>query len=135
MRPHGRFKLARQMDIVQVDFFNSWNEEAAMEYAQVIRGYGEEISAQPWAVLGDLRQWDLGTPESLEVIGQLAIELDSMNRCHTALVVADNNLKKLVLAEALGQDAQRSIAFFDNKRAASAWLSELGYGQVEKCHE
>jgi hypothetical protein len=132
MRSHGRFKVARQINIVQVDFFNSWNEEAAMEYAEAIRMYGQEISPQPWAVLGDLRFWELGTPESLAVISSLAAELDNMNRRHTALVVADNDLKRAVLDEALGQDAKRQIAFFDGKQAARHWLCEQGYGAVDQ---
>lgn len=131
MRPHGRFKLARQKDIVHVEFFSSWNEEAAIEYAADILEFGKEISPQPWSVLGDLREWEMGTPESLKVIGRLAIELDAMNRRHTALVVADNHFKKLVLDEALGQDAHRNVAFFDNKREANAWLLEAGYGTAD----
>jgi hypothetical protein len=131
MRPHGRFKLVRQQDIMHVDFFSSWNEEAAVEYAQGIRKYANEICLHPWAVLGDLRKWEMGTPESLKVIGLLAIELDALNSRHTALVVADNHFKKLVLDEALGQDAHRNVAFFDNKREANAWLAEEGYGKAD----
>lgn len=71
MKRHGTYTLKRSNDTLLVQCLGSWNLETTRLYALEYKAVVAPIIHQDWAVVCDLRQWELATPESMPVFQDL----------------------------------------------------------------
>ena len=83
MLEHGTYKMKQHGQLIVITAFNAFNREGILKWAKEYKSIAKTIKDEPWACLCDISQWELFTPDTLEVV-------DEVNDwCN------DNNLKYL----------------------------------------
>jgi hypothetical protein len=64
-KPHGWWEYEINQRVLIQRFYDSWNEEGIIDYAQKFQQVVAPLvaSKQPWAILSLFDRWELGTPE------------------------------------------------------------------------
>jgi len=132
MREHGKFEIRIHGRVVFARLAEAWNLETCRHYAAEILAVGERLNPEPWAVLTNVRDWQLGPPEIRRLTHELTGKLDQLGRTHAALVFSDNKIVQDIVREArTSGPSVADAAFFDTESAARAWLVECGFGDAE----
>jgi hypothetical protein len=71
MKRHGSYTLQRSNDTLLVQCLGSWNLETARFYSLEYKAVVAPIIHQDWAMVCDLRQWELATPECMPIFHSL----------------------------------------------------------------
>ena len=124
---HGEFKLKLHGNILVSKFLGSWNKETAVAFVLEARRLVKPLNGKPWAVLTDLDEWELGTPECEEI--QRASVIKSINKglkCE-ALINRQGHLKVEWFLKTAPQDSNFERRVFAEKQEGLDWLAVNGF--------
>ena len=128
MEGHGSYSICRQQSILLLRIYGSWNIEASRELLQRISDVAVEFQGNPWAVLCDVREWGLSTPDSVAFGAEAATHMDGLGRSHTAMVIGEKWLAQMTLEDAYLAGAREvPLRFFEQELEAREWLGECGF--------
>ncbi len=128
MKEHGSHSIERQDGILVIRAYDGWNVEASEALVQEILVFAKKFQGKPWAILVDLREWGLSTPESVAMGPEVIASLDRAGRTHTAMIVDEKTLARLIAESAFASQPRKSaIKFFERESAAREWFAECGF--------
>ena len=128
MFEHGSYTIEVRQRIVIVHILDAWNLKTALHFCKEMEKVAETMSGSPWAILSDLTQWQLSTPEVGAEIARQAVKLDALGRTHNAMVANDHGIRQVVVSEAIMTGTRKPVVeFFNDKTAALEWLAICGF--------
>ncbi|MDM7861630.1 hypothetical protein QTP81_13600 [Alteromonas sp. ASW11-36] len=124
---HGEYDIKRSGNVLYVNLRGGWNEEAAIAYAKDIEQSIKPLINRPWAIISNLSDWELFTPECFPIISQLVIQAIQSGLCKEAIVSQPNSVKLQPFK--LPKDAFPTFQrrFFPGLLEAKSWLMEEGF--------
>ena len=124
---HGRFDLARLGSVICIRAWDQWNEETAVHFARELRNAAEPLRGSRWAVLTDLRQWELGVPEMEPHMNELDLWCLRAGQKLEATVLPVEPVVRWQV-EQMFADTQKLITreYFSDPAPACEWLATGG---------
>ena len=106
----------------------TWSERATLAFVRAFRELVQPLGDEPWAVLTDLRRWELGVPEMEPPMDELDQWCVANGQTTEATVLPENPLIRSQL-EHMFSHTQSSInrAYFSTPESAASWLEEQGF--------
>lgn len=125
---HGDWGLVVIGRVLVYRVAGAWNEEGTRAFFRASSRAAEPLAGQRWAILGDLTEWQLATPESVEVVHSLALRAIEAGCVAQCLMPGDglllrDCLRKMV-PERMGQFERCYAVDFDQ---ALGVLVDLGF--------
>ncbi|MDX1569011.1 MAG: hypothetical protein R3200_00905 [Xanthomonadales bacterium] len=117
IRVHGQLLLYR----VQ----GAWNAEGAKAYCSAASSAAEPLVHSPWAILGDLTEWQLATLDCQPYIRQISERARDFNCKLQCLIIGDNPLKGDLMRQTVPEDCQLHLP--PDLDTALATLAEAGF--------
>ena len=124
--PHGEFSMrltGRTLVIDHIGAFNKEGTQAMVAHARLLAGKAFD-DGLPWAILSDMSHLELTTPDTLEIIEDLAPWFIEHGLAYEAIVapghIQRDNIKKLHAPIETLYD----IAYFDTLAQANCWLRD-----------
>lgn len=128
MFEHGSYTIEVRQRIVIVQILDAWNLKTALHFCKEMGKVAKTMSGSPWAILSDLTQWQLSTPEVGAEIARQAVKLDALGRTHNAMVANDHGIRQMVVSEAIMKGTSKPVVeFFNERTAALEWLASCGF--------
>lgn len=124
---HGEYDIKCSSNVLYVNLRGGWNEEAALAYSKKIKQCIEYFNNQPWAIISDLNDWELYTPECFPIISKLVLYAIQSGMRKEAIVSQTNSIKLQPFA--LDKDVFLTFErrFFTELDEAHIWLKDEGY--------
>lgn len=102
MKQHGSYTLTCSKDTFLVKCFGSWNIETTRLYSLEYKATVAPLLEKNWAVVCDLRNWELATPESMSVFQELMTwcfenGLDTCVYVYEQSFIKKHNLEQMAL--------------------------------------
>jgi hypothetical protein len=131
---HGDFTVTRQGNILLVHVIGAWNAETAKAYTETIKKTIEPFNGKSWALITNVEQWELCTPDCELLMVKLVAECKDKNLKREAIV--NSNVKSIKMElfhkhsknnspQTSPEVFQRS--FFETDTAAKEWLKIQRY--------
>lgn len=127
MEVHGDFKIIKYKHSLDVKIIGQWNYEGAIGYIDKFKKAASSISQNDWGVIVDLREWELGTPETERPIAELQFWCKDNNQRYEATVIGDKDIRRFQMDKYLETLDRNSIEqkYFKNYDDAIKWFQEL----------
>ncbi|MGF1742295.1 hypothetical protein L4C34_14650 [Vibrio profundum] len=127
--PHGEYEIDTSLlssQILIIRAKGSWNTQTAQECVDKVLHYADVLKPHPWAFVEDIREWDLCTPEVMEVF-TLAIKVMLKKNFRVRAVLPRINLHKDVIKLTMEKKQPVATEFFIQPEEAIVWCrSQLG---------
>lgn len=132
---HGGFELKLDGDILLAVVNGAWNVETAKAYGQAILKLIEPCKHKTWALISDVKEWELCTPDCELLMRQLWAECWGKGMKREAVI--NNNIQSVKLDLFHKHTKQGSLkvspdvfqrCFFETEKEAREWLNNQGYG-------
>ncbi len=122
------YTIKPRNNLLYIESFYSWDEEIAMDFAGDVRQVIlDNYLGTTWAVLHDVSQWELGTPQINEIISRfLSTPLTGLLDRH-AIVTGTSKIRIWQVENIIKDIDQFQIRLFTTQNQAMAWLSDSGY--------
>lgn len=121
----GGFTLARYDNVLLLRMFGKWNHENVEALSGELRALVTEKPLSRWALVSDLREWELATPEAL------AASLDFQRWCAAngeacEVVIGTDNLQQYQVDQSMEilRNLGVKVAYFDGTEGVAEWLSQ-----------
>ncbi|GAC19186.1 hypothetical protein [Paraglaciecola arctica] len=133
---HGEFVVTRQGNILIAYIYGAWNAETAKAYKHTINQTIEPLKGKSWALISNVQQWGLCTPDCELLMVELAAECRGNSLKREAIV---NNNTKSVKLELFNNHSKQNPCEFEPSRIqfqrrfletdeqAKVWLKTEGY--------
>lgn len=132
---HGGFDLKLEDDILLVDVNGAWNAETAKAYRKAIVKTMEPAKGKSWALISNVEQWELCTPDCELMIVELTkycrdngLKREAVVNSNTASIKLELFHKHLKKQASTSLPAVFQREFFKAEKEARAWLKSQGYG-------
>lgn len=90
MKNRKAFSLSLEQRVLWVRADGVWNERTANDYVQEFRQLVQPILTEPWAVVLDIRHWQLSTAQVFSVLKDNTRWCFEHNLHHVETIYADN---------------------------------------------
>lgn len=123
---HGRYALRRRGRVIEVDVHDAWNYECMRRFAEDLKRAAAPLLPAPWAVLCDLRQWQLTVPEADSINEELQLWSRENGQRWRAYVMPDS----LLVADRIEEYSQPIAGDIEERSFATpaearGWLQSL----------
>jgi hypothetical protein len=132
---HGAFTVTRQGNILLAHATGAWNAESAKAYRHAINKTIEPIKGQSWAIISNVEQWELCTPDCELIMVKLAAECRGRGLKREAVVNKNIKSVKMELFHKHSKNITSKTSpdvfqrqFFETDTQASIWLKNESYG-------
>ena len=135
MNGHGSYELTVRNQVVIAKIIGAWNKEESEQYICALKRISQDIRDKPWAIVVNLTEWELATPECDEVNIGLLKWLMENNLKKSAEVYSPSILKKMHIQNIVDQTTSKiDRQLFSNDVAAHAWLESQGFSLGSVLH-
>lgn len=93
MKEHGRYQIDVHDQMVLFTVSGAWNVPTFQSFCRDLKNTVLEFEGLPWAIVTDMRAWELGPPDIFEEVNLLIPWLDSHHLKFEAIVVSNNVYK------------------------------------------
>ncbi|MFT4809292.1 MAG: hypothetical protein ACI9LX_002639 [Paraglaciecola sp.] len=132
---HGEFTVTRQDNILLVHVIGAWNAETASAYTDTINKTIEPFNGKSWAIISNVDQWELCTPDCELLMVQLVAKCRDKSLKREAIVNCNIKSIKMELFHKHSKNNPSQISpeefqrrFFETDTEAREWLKNEGYG-------
>lgn len=132
-KEHGSFEIKLLGNVLILNIHGAWNIETSLKYRDAINACIKPIVGQKWAVLTQMTDWELCTPDSEAVLADLIVDAISKGLVREA-VVNNKGAIKLELFEKYKKlenynDPETGFKryIYDEQADALNWLSQEGF--------
>lgn len=129
MLEHGSFELEIRNKTLISRAFGAWNYETALRYSKESKQLVGSLIKEHWASLVDLSEWELATPDILEVIVRLN-SWASENNLRYEVVICNSSLQQVLLEQYQEGFTDVESRFVENLEQAYEWLSDMGLAGI-----
>lgn len=130
--PHGQYHICVKGRIFHVKCVGAWNQETMIMYAKESYEHSYKLLGPPWAMLTDIREWELATKDSEPLLIRLVASAIKNGLCREAVVNDKGVMKIEQLNIALPEGSEFERRFFDNEASAIEWLEQEGFPYGEQ---
>ncbi len=128
MTQNNFYKLTPYYNLIVAEFFGSWDMDVANEYFEdALKVIKEDYSDKPYAIIDDLRKWELNTPDAIKFWKEIYNKNDIHFPTHVAYIVGDSELKKGVIERMIENVVSFDGAVFSEIHEALNWIEPHGY--------
>ncbi|MDP4944130.1 MAG: hypothetical protein NWQ48_01330, partial [Alishewanella sp.] len=92
MAKHTAFSLRLEQRVLWVTANGFWTKAIAQQYVREMRSLILPISAKPWAVVLDIRQWEISPAEVFSLLNENTAWCFANNLKHVETIGADNTM-------------------------------------------
>ncbi|MBD3584744.1 hypothetical protein HHX48_03215 [Salinimonas sp. HHU 13199] len=124
---HGSFKTTIHNNVLLVDIIGPWNLETALNYERHISQITASLVGAPWAMITDLYDWELYTPDCYPIIHQLVNKCIENGLHREAVISPQKSIKRRPFEVDRAHYPQFSRAFFIDYPPARQWLAEQAF--------
>ena len=124
---HGTFELQVQGRILLAKFKGAWNLESALNYKREIEQVVSPLLGQPWAMVSNMNDWELFTPECAPVIIKLSQAAYRGGLVREAMVNQTDSIKMQIFHKPINGYPEFERAFFTTQDEAIRWLHAQGF--------
>jgi hypothetical protein len=120
------FHIQSSVDILMLTYDEKWPEESYKNrFGESLVNKAKNLNTSRWAVLDDISNWPVKTPEEIDNCCDLSATLADMGFQHCAVVGHKYALSKWMMKKVIPDKVE--VAFFDSINQSKTWLSSLGY--------
>ncbi len=128
LKIHGNWKIKKIENIILSVVVGAWNKEAALTYFDQHKKL--KYSGQNYVEICNLVNWELSTPECMDIIVKIEKWHRKKGRKYLALVVGESAIieftsKNAMVKNDLPKDFE--ICYFKELDSAVEWLSSKGF--------
>ncbi|WP_445427861.1 hypothetical protein [Alishewanella sp. HL-SH05] len=129
MAKHTAFSLRIEQRVLWVTANGFWTKAIAQQYVREMRSLVLPISAKPWAVVLDIRQWEISPAEVFSLLNENTVWCFDNNLKHVETIGADNTMVMWQFAKATQavKPADVVSTLKDDELAARQSLRAAGY--------
>lgn len=124
---HGTFELQREGRILVAKFKGAWNMESALNYQDAIQPMAAPLMGKPWAMISNMDEWELFTPECAPIIIKLSQAAYRGGLSREAMVNQTDSVKMQIFHKPISRFPEFQRAFFTTQEQARSWLNEQGF--------
>lgn len=125
--PHGSYKIRRRGNVLVIDICGAWNFETAIKYQEESKLVVRPLIKKPWAVLSNISDWELCTPECEPIMAKLYRGAAQIGLVREA-IINESGLIKLEQLKRISPDVEGiHQRIFPTQDLAVEWLSEQGF--------
>ncbi len=124
---HGSFDTQIYKNVLLVKIIGPWNLETALAYQYHINRITAPLVGAPWAMITDLYDWELYTPDCYPVIHQLVNHCIENGLQREAVLSPEKSVKRRPFQIDRAHYPQFNRAFFTDYRPARQWLAEQAF--------
>lgn len=110
--------------MIIIKAYDAWNYETALSFCGDFRESAITTYDKPWAVLANLVNWELSTPDTWEIIKETTQWAIAYNKTHEAMVYG-NSLQKDML-DKIQVNLRVKSHFYVNENQANEYLKDQG---------
>ena len=122
------YTLTPYAGLLHVESFLSWDEKVSEQFMKDAMGLVlQYYTENDWAVLHDMRNWQLGTPEFERILSGLLHREVTHTHTHHALVVGTSRIKTWQVEKIFKDIARYKIRLFRHYKDAEKWLASQGF--------
>ena len=130
---HGGFRLTLQGNIMFAHITGPWNAETANAFKGAINKEIEPLKGQSWAIICDIYEWELCTPDCELLIVDFMVKCRELGLKRSAIVSSAHSVKLDLFKK--NRDAERTQKvtdgfrreFFTSEALAKSWLDKEGF--------
>ena len=122
------YTIALYNNLCHVTVYLSWDERVVEDY---IKHRAEVVSnlyaGKKWAILMDMREWTLHTPDAEKTITQILKKRTFHRPSNYAFIVEKSEIKEWQINKSLTENVQLHTKYFETLDESKKWLTSLGY--------
>lgn len=125
---HGSFSLKRYEDILLLTLSGKTNVELFRDLDEALVKERLKFENRKWALVIDLRDWQLGPPEFFQAMQKHDKESTLKGRRADAIVlIIESHLTKDILSHMKNENPPEKIFYVENFEAAVKQIKKLGF--------
>lgn len=124
MKIHGEWQISLVRNVVIQTIAGAFNEEGARARSLELRGVAP--LDQPWAILGNSSNWDMGTPATLKIVEETR-DWSLLNGCVCIATVVPDSFRRSVHQENTRKLPSDVLKYCTTLEEACTWLSTRGF--------
>ncbi|MGF1741922.1 hypothetical protein L4C34_12745 [Vibrio profundum] len=124
---HGYYTISCQHRLVLFAGFGSWNEETYQDLYVDIMKIVDQFGGEPWGFVGDTREWEVSTYQSIALWGEMQAHLVDRGLVCGAVVVDDSTFKTKVAEKNV--EGELETKNFSVHEEAISWCQQV----VKRC--
>ncbi len=125
--PHGNFTISCEQQTIFVRVIGAWNLEGYRDFVAAFKQAALPLSAKPWGVIVDIRDWELSTPEVEAEEEELQLWTLRHNQRWRAFVSEPSYIKAAKIEQGAEPVADGiESQFFATHADAREWFRSLG---------
>jgi hypothetical protein len=125
MQEHGSFELKVKNKTLISTLFGAWNYETTIRYSKECKQLVDNLTDEPWGSLVDFTEWELATPDILEVVDELNAWA-SINNLKYEVVICSLSLQQQLMEQYQESLTSVETKFVKNLEQAYEWLKSMG---------
>ena len=130
--PHGQYVLSVENRVFTARCSGLWNAESMALYAKDCFEKTSPLYGEPWAMMTDLRDWELATPDCEPTLIWLLHKGIENGLCKEAVITDQGRIKLRQFNVSMPEGTENfERQFFEDEASALAWLSELGFNTTD----
>lgn len=126
MIQHGQYRIETASQLLVLTLTGAWNEYTAKKMCQELYTCAKPLSTQPWALLTDVSNWELGPPEMWPLLEKVHLWANDHN-LHYNAVIAVNRMQRLIIKRTHRPFTNVNTSLFTTRTKAENWLTTQGY--------
>ncbi len=126
------YNIKPYINLLLIESFSSWDDRVAMNFARDAKNIIlQHYTDKAWAILHDSTEWNLGTPETEQILTGLANGKFTNTITHHALVTGRSEIKNWQVAKIFKDITAYEAQVFEDIHEAEIWLASFGYHKTE----
>jgi hypothetical protein len=125
MQEHGSFELKVKNKTLISTLFGAWNYETTIRYSKECKQLVDNLTDEPCGSLVDFTEWELATPDILEVVDELNAWA-SINNLKYEVVICSLSLQQQLMEQYQESLTSVETKFVKNLEQAYEWLKSMG---------
>ncbi len=126
-QPHGQYSMSVSGRIFHVKCKGAWNAETMKLYASDALERTKHLFGQPWAMISDIDEWELATPDVEPILIWLLDQGVKNGLVREAVVNNHGRIKLKQFNVSMPNDPRFERKMFTTEVLAKEWLSNEGF--------
>jgi hypothetical protein len=127
---HGEWQMLVHRPLLVYQVRGAWNEEGAHAFTRDCGRIGAPMFGTRWAVLGDLREWQLATMDCIPIIRSLAERSAKLGCVMQVLLPGESLIKRDCLTQMVPDRSDYALRFADDRAHAARILDEAAFADA-----
>lgn len=120
------FHLTASSDALLLCFDKNWEHHTNLaKLSKVLQCEAQALKKQDWAIIDDINNWPVKSPEEIALCVEIAEQLLTMGMSHCAVCVNDIAVSKWMMQKIIPKSV--TLSFFNDIEQCKQWLLQQGF--------